>query len=118
LGYLEGGETGPQRELVAGGGHGAGGIVAKSQSGGGLGGHESAGVVDGDDGVEWGDVVVGHDDLGCPSGIVERDFEGPGAHEALQGVGLFGGDHHVDAQGSGGVEEVPSPIRRRRDDEE
>ena len=37
---------------------------------------------------------------------------------AAQGVGLLGADDHLDAQGTGGIEEVPGPVRRRGDEKE
>ena len=96
----------------------SGGLWPEPELGRGLRGDQGAPVVDGDHGVDGEHGVVGHDDPGRLVGVAEGDLERAGPHELAQGVGLLGADDDLDAQGTGGVEEVPGPVRRRGDEKE
>ena len=96
----------------------SGGLCRSPSCADGLGGDQGAHVVDGDHGVEGGDGVVGDDDAGPPRGSSRGTSSDREPMTAVQGVGLLGADHDVDAEGPGRIEEVPGPVRRRRDEEE
>ena len=96
----------------------SGGLCRSPSCGRGLRGDEGAHVVDGDHGVDGEDSVVGDDHASGFGGVVQRDLERARPHELTQGVGLFGADDDVHVQGTGRVQEVPGPVRGRRDEEE
>ena len=67
-------------------------------------------VVDGQNGIEWAPTMQGHDGAHRGVDVGQRHHHGAVTHGAGQGLTMFGPDHDVDPQASGGGNEVRGPV--------
>ena len=112
------GQTGSSHQpahgcLVPGGRHRLRWVVAQPEAGRRSGGRLHSLLVDGHHRRHRRPPVQGLDGVGRRQRIREGDDDGTVSHGRRHGLLLLGADHHLDAEGGGGSDEVGGPVRGR-----